>query len=398
MDAKSSAGPQNKASLSVRFNNWRRMRPFGAGLCMIISGLVMLTPAYLTIDVQGILISISTLSGVSTLLIGLLLIAAGVLTWTGGSSRILTGTTALVLSIVALPTSNFGGFVLGTVLGLIGGALALSWYPDYEMETGDEGDQKDVETPSRPKGKQFLVSTILAVGGVLMGMLAPAPHASAAPGFAPLPIPGIANFNHLPTLPEIQLPPGNSITDSPLPSGVSNSLVDEADGISLREAPTPQPGELGLSDTLEMITADSVRLIGNVHFSLVDLTMPAGDSVQAIRLDANRVELNNLGLSIPGGGVQLATGPGSASILDGNFHIIVRKMTVSPEVAGLKGPSISLDYQSLQDKDVRSVMSEALGLPDWATSQLVLHDVILETYVVRSDALELPSTTQISNS
>lgn len=231
-----------------------------------------------------------------------------------------------------------------------------------------------------------------------MGMLAPAPHASAAPGFAPLPIPGIANFNQLPTLPEIQLPPGNSITDSPLPSGVSNSLVDEADGISLREAPTPQPGELGLSDTLEMITADSVRLIGNVHFSLVDLTMPAGDSVQAIRLDANRVELNNLGLSIPGGGVQLATGPGSASILDGNFHIIVRKMTVSPEVAGLKGPSISLDYQSLQDKDVRSVMSEALGLPDWATSQLVLHDVILETYVVRSDALELPSTTQISNS
>lgn len=365
---------------------------------MIISGLVMLTPAYLTIDVQGILISISTLSGVSTLLIGLLLIAAGVLTWTGGSSRILTGTTALVLSIVALPTSNFGGFVLGTVLGLIGGALALSWYPDYEMETGDEGDQKDVETPSRPKGKQILVSTILAVGGVLMGMLAPAPHASAAPGFAPLPIPGIANFNQLPTLPEIQLPPGNSITDSPLPSGVSNSLVDEADGISLREAPTPQPGELGLSDTLEMITADSVRLIGNVHFSLVDLTMPAGDSVQAIRLDANRVELNNLGLSIPGGGVQLATGPGSASILDGNFHIIVRKMTVSPEVAGLKGPSISLDYQSLQDKDVRSVMSEALGLPDWATSQLVLHDVILETYVVRSDALELPSTTQISNS
>lgn len=365
---------------------------------MILSGLVMLSPAYLTVDVQGILISISTLSGVSTLLIGLLLIACGLLTWKGGDSRVLTGITALTLSIVALPTSNFGGFILGTVLGLIGGALALSWCPDNETETDDHRDQKEPESPSTPKSQLFFIGIALAACATLFGVIAPAPHASAAPGIVQVPIPGFADSNQPPSLHEIQLPSGNQIANLPQPLDVPNPLADEADGISLREAPTPRPGELGLSNTLETITADSVRLIGNVQFSLVGVTMPNGDGVQAIRLDANRVELNNLGLNVPGGGAQLATGAGNISILDGNFHIIVRKMTVSPEVAGLKGPSITLDYQSLQDKDVRSVMSEALGLPDWATSQLVLHDAILETYVVRSDVLELPSTAQISNS
>ncbi|WP_295627569.1 DUF6114 domain-containing protein [uncultured Corynebacterium sp.] len=66
------------------FTRWRRARPFGAGLCMILAGAVILTPAYLTFDFQGLLISISSLSGVSTLLIGVLLIVCGVLTWRGG--------------------------------------------------------------------------------------------------------------------------------------------------------------------------------------------------------------------------------------------------------------------------------------------------------------------------
>lgn len=34
---------------------------------------------------------------------------------------------ALILGVVAVPTSIFGGFMLGSLLAIVGGALALSW-------------------------------------------------------------------------------------------------------------------------------------------------------------------------------------------------------------------------------------------------------------------------------
>lgn len=134
-DKANSVGDRRGRSL----NRWRKQRPFGAGLSMILGGAVILTPAYLTFDVQGLLISISSLSGVSTLLIGVLLIVCGLLTWRGGDTRILTGVTSLILAIVALPTSNFGGFILGTMLALVGGALALSWSPDEKPVANGPG-------------------------------------------------------------------------------------------------------------------------------------------------------------------------------------------------------------------------------------------------------------------
>nr|WP_152663196.1 DUF6114 domain-containing protein [Corynebacterium xerosis] len=144
-NAHDTAGDRRGRSL----NRWRKQRPFGAGLSMILGGAVILTPAYLTFDVQGLLISISSLSGVSTLLIGVLLIVCGLLTWRGGDTRILTGVTSLILAIVALPTSNFGGFILGTVLALVGGALALSWSPDEKPVANGPGTPGGSEVANR---------------------------------------------------------------------------------------------------------------------------------------------------------------------------------------------------------------------------------------------------------
>lgn len=115
------------------FTRWRQQRPFGAGLLMIMAGAVILTPAYLSLEVSNIQVQISTISGVSTLLIGALLIVCGLLTWSKGDARILTGVTAMILAIIALPTSNFGGFIIGTLFALLGGAWALSWTPDEKI-------------------------------------------------------------------------------------------------------------------------------------------------------------------------------------------------------------------------------------------------------------------------
>jgi len=96
---------------------------------MIIAGVIILMPAYLSFEVSNIMIQISTISGVSTLLVGVLLIVCGLMTWGQPQARILTGVTAMLLGFIALPTSNFGGFIIGTLFALIGGAWALSWAP-----------------------------------------------------------------------------------------------------------------------------------------------------------------------------------------------------------------------------------------------------------------------------
>lgn len=125
--------PANERETRRSFGLWRKECPFGAGLLMILGSAVILTSAYLSFEVSNIQIQVSTISGVSTLLIGVLLIARGVMTWSKGDSRILTGITAMILALVALPTSNFGGFLLGTLLTLLGGARALSWSPDAKL-------------------------------------------------------------------------------------------------------------------------------------------------------------------------------------------------------------------------------------------------------------------------
>ena len=87
------------------FGNWRRRRPFAAGLFMLLSGIIMIVPAYLSFEVSNIVIQVSTISGVSTLLIGALLITSALMTWFKPDTRLLTGVASLILGIVALPLS-----------------------------------------------------------------------------------------------------------------------------------------------------------------------------------------------------------------------------------------------------------------------------------------------------
>src|SRR5699024_10513374 len=154
-DGDEAAAGQRRASFAQgrrsrpSFAQWRRSRPFFAGLLMLLGGVVILTPAYLSLEVSNIIIQVSTISGVSTFIIGALLIACGLMTWFGGGSRILTGVAGIILGIVALPTSNFGGFVLGTLLALVGGALALSWTESSKEELAAQRESKKQQKAER---------------------------------------------------------------------------------------------------------------------------------------------------------------------------------------------------------------------------------------------------------
>lgn len=107
------------------FSRWRHGRPFWGGLLVTLGGLEILAseraplPIIIHIGVQG-------LAGYLTPLI---LVLCGLLLLFHPVQRTFYSLLAVVLSLGSWITSNLGGFFVGMLLGLIGGALAFAWGP-----------------------------------------------------------------------------------------------------------------------------------------------------------------------------------------------------------------------------------------------------------------------------
>ncbi|MFD4674786.1 DUF6114 domain-containing protein [Lentzea sp. NPDC058450] len=109
------------------FTAWRRGRPFWAGLFVAGGALIILFPPFVGVKLGDMVISIQTLGGVSALLIGSLLAICAATLWLQPKFRLAAGIVTVLLSLVALVVTNLGGFLAGTILSLLGGALAVAW-------------------------------------------------------------------------------------------------------------------------------------------------------------------------------------------------------------------------------------------------------------------------------
>ncbi|HZM77354.1 MAG TPA: DUF6114 domain-containing protein [Candidatus Limnocylindrales bacterium] len=102
---------------------WRRSRPFWAGLIVTLAGLeILLTmmaplPVIIHLGVQGL----------AGYLVPVIIVLCGQLMWWNPSQRLFYSIMALIMSLAAWVTSNLGGFILGIILGLVGGSLAFAW-------------------------------------------------------------------------------------------------------------------------------------------------------------------------------------------------------------------------------------------------------------------------------
>jgi hypothetical protein len=67
------------------------------------------------------------IQGLAGYLIPVMLLLCGVLLWFNPAQRAFYSLLAIVLALGSWVTSNLGGFFLGMLLGLIGGALAFAW-------------------------------------------------------------------------------------------------------------------------------------------------------------------------------------------------------------------------------------------------------------------------------
>lgn len=113
----------------LAFRHWRWHRPFWAGTLTLAAGFPIAYFPYANMQLGELTIRMSTTAGAGSLVIGVLLMVLGLTMWFQPQSRVFAGVAAILLSLVSLVVSNFGGFLIGFLLGLFGGAMSVSWMP-----------------------------------------------------------------------------------------------------------------------------------------------------------------------------------------------------------------------------------------------------------------------------
>ncbi|MFF2024816.1 DUF6114 domain-containing protein [Streptomyces sp. NPDC058171] len=121
------------------FRHWRGQCPFWAGVLTLLGGLPIMYFPYANLTFGTVTIRMATTAGAGSLIIGVLLIVLGLTMWFQKHSRIFAGVAAILLALVSLVVSNFGGFVAGYALALVGGAMAIAWAPGAPVAVPEPG-------------------------------------------------------------------------------------------------------------------------------------------------------------------------------------------------------------------------------------------------------------------
>lgn len=139
----------------VAFTRWRRSRPFWGGAFAVVGGLTILfLPAG-----RFTVLTLPGTAGFAGFLLGGLIAALGPLCWTQPEHRGVAGVTIVVLALASFVYSNLGGFGIGMLTSLVGGALAVAWTPRPEPTPGTPagpGGTDDTQTnpdPGAPAGE-----------------------------------------------------------------------------------------------------------------------------------------------------------------------------------------------------------------------------------------------------
>jgi Family of unknown function (DUF6114) len=115
-------------------HSWRRSRPFWGGLLLLLAGVELFLSANL--DVGDLQVHFGP-EGFLSYLLPLLLLLCGGLAWFSPQQRFFYGVLGLLTAVYALTGLNLGGFGLGTLLGILGGALTIAWGPPRKPRTAE---------------------------------------------------------------------------------------------------------------------------------------------------------------------------------------------------------------------------------------------------------------------
>lgn len=352
------AAASEKPSWRDRFRQWRRARPFAGGLLMIISGIIMVAPAYFTVQISDLLVMISTISGVSTLLIGALLIMFGIGTWLQPATATYLGVLAILVAIVAVPTSNLGGFFVGSLIGIIGGALAIGW-EDTDRDDA-AGRPKHAKSEDDARQANGAISSVGKAGAAVVLCAATA---------------GLA-----------------TVGESPAPAQAQPAAQGEPMG---QQEPPAQPSQplLGSvpslsSQNLSKVTADDVSLLGNVHATMGTAIID-GREQRTLVLTGDQLIAQDLSLDIPGlpGRGLLTTGQVKTKVSDGPVRVVAAALDATPAVGAVSTVPVSVDFGGT----VTSVLEQLGVQPSQPVPDVGIPDVVMDHVSLRDVTMQMVS-------
>ncbi|GAB4084477.1 hypothetical protein GCM10028784_11070 [Myceligenerans cantabricum] len=137
------------AAVRRAFGPWRRQRPFVGAVLVILAGLELLLSGPIDLGaladrfglagVPDMQLAVG-IEGFQAIVLPIVLILLGVLSMLQPVHRVFYGVITLVISVYTLSGVNLGGWVVGFLLGAIGGVVVVSWSPqDGAAAEGTEG-------------------------------------------------------------------------------------------------------------------------------------------------------------------------------------------------------------------------------------------------------------------
>ncbi|MDR7382691.1 DUF6114 domain-containing protein [Promicromonospora iranensis] len=150
------------------FRPWRKQRPFVGGVLVALAGLEMLLSGPITLDQLGMNIMLQFgVEGAQATILPIALIMLGILSIAQPVHRIFYGVIALSIAVYSLAGVNLGGWVVGFLLGVVGGIIVVSWAPAETVAAADGTDAGDTQEGAEDDAAAAPASTDPASGPVV---------------------------------------------------------------------------------------------------------------------------------------------------------------------------------------------------------------------------------------
>lgn len=134
-----------------RFRNWKITRPFWGATLALLSGLLI---CYVPLNLLEVAAVPGTMVFVGFFLGGMVLIGS-ILSFIMPHLSTLLGILIMFSAILSI-MGAMGGFIIGTILGIIGGSLCIAWKP-YPKAKKEKKDKNKEDTPKKLAAGQNMV-------------------------------------------------------------------------------------------------------------------------------------------------------------------------------------------------------------------------------------------------
>lgn len=413
------AGPSRRQ----RFRYWRRTRPFWAGFITMLAGLEIIYAPRATLGDLSLTIGATALT--DAWIIGLLLIILAIGVWVQPEVRGIIGAMVIVLALGSFLKINLGGWFIGVLLGLVGGAMAIAWSPDQpaaytedddaadesqppaeESSPFDDYDQTDVRAepvPAASNGENAaprrrarrapaadsdapagdagaarisllgalvpVIAFILAIGGsTIASGQETTPTPTVSPTAEPSPIPTPSE----PPTPTAEPSPTPSPTATP-PASTAPPTTSATPSARRLAAAAGEPQPSGMTGVL---TADSSTITGLVFAGIITYETAHG-SVRALRFTAATNHLNDMMLQVTQQGITTTIKDGADDTTELSGNLVFDVTRIAGTIPGLGPVEFTPDNP-----------------PPPLPPALQINDLSANLLLLQADRLEVPNMTQ----